>query len=189
MTHGFALLARSNRVIFGLEGSPKARYDAATMYAAGQIARWRTLNPVSAIVADVTTPYYNDLGAIQKRWDAAEDEATRATIARDAERLADRVQETMPGAELKGWKRTNLERGETPKVTPDSSYAREVKDTASEYATAAKKKIEETFKWRWWMTALVVGGIVVGVGVVAAPFIVPILTARAGRTVVYRGRS
>jgi hypothetical protein len=166
--------------------STQVRYEAAMKYVSDQLVSW-TANHIGAAFVSVTEPYVNDYTSIKSRWAAAND-SNRSAIMLEAEALANRVQQTMPGATMGTWRRTNLDPGETPRTTPDISYAKEVKGTAAEQAAAVqaaaagmKKKLEDTFKWPWWGTALIVSGLAVGAAAVLTPILVPVLTARADR--------
>jgi hypothetical protein len=88
-----------------------------------------------------------DLARIEARWLRATRDDERAQIARDAELLADRVEENVPGAPQDRL-RTNLYSGETPTAAPPTTYYGEaasqagevwgwVKDTASSAAEGA----------------------------------------------------
>jgi hypothetical protein len=68
----------------------------------------------------------NELARIEARWLRATNGGERAAVARDAELLADRVEENLPGAP-QDRQRTNLYPGETPKGTPATTYADEVR--------------------------------------------------------------
>ena len=90
-----------------------------------------TWNPITRAIESYagktkTEEVHNDLRHIQDRWDVARSDIERASIARDAELLADRVQENLPGAP-QDRQRTNLWKGETPKSTPATSYGGEAK--------------------------------------------------------------
>jgi hypothetical protein len=72
-----------------------------------------------------TAPARDELARLEARWLRASTDDERTKIARDAELLADRVEEGLPGAP-QDRQRTNLFKGETPKGTPMTSYADEV---------------------------------------------------------------
>jgi hypothetical protein len=84
-----------------------------------------------------TQPARADLGHIESRWLRATNDVDRARVARDAEYLADRVQETLPGAP-QDRKRTNLFPGEVPAGTPATSYYDEVDRQGAEVWGAMK---------------------------------------------------
>jgi hypothetical protein len=101
-----------------------ARFRAATDYVRRAIASitpqwWNVLERKPA--EEKTAPYHHELDHIDARWWAAKSDQERATITRDAELLADHVEETMPGAP-QDWKRTNLWKGETPQHVEATSY-------------------------------------------------------------------
>lgn len=73
----------------------------------------------------------NDLARIDARWLRATTDRERSEIAREAELLADRVAETLPGAP-RDWKRTNLASGEAEKTTQKPTLADELKYEARE---------------------------------------------------------
>jgi hypothetical protein len=79
----------------------------------------------------------NDLRAIEGRWLRARTDDDRALVARDAELLADRTQEVLPGAP-QDRQRTNLAKGEHPTFAPATSYAQEVEHQAGEAWSWAK---------------------------------------------------
>ena len=82
-----------------------------------------------------TSVVRGDLERIEARWLRAATAFERARLARDAELLADRTQESLPGAP-QDRKRTNLFPGETPSSTPSTSFEREVDSQAG-------------FVWSW----------------------------------------
>src|SRR5690242_17579220 len=98
------------------------RYRAATRYverAMGEVERgslWSYLHPLTAGIETVAGVYktetaHHDLDRIEARWLRAASDGERAQIAREAELLADRVQENLPGAP-QDRQRTNLVLGE-----------------------------------------------------------------------------
>ena len=107
------------------------------------------LNLVDRYAAKVKTqPVRDELARIESRWLRATSDLERAKIARDAELLADRTKENLPGAP-QSWRRTNLFVGEDERSTPATSYGQElaseaendwqwVKDKASGAADAGK---------------------------------------------------
>jgi hypothetical protein len=111
-----------------------------------------------------TEPVKNELTRLEARWHRATSDIDRARIARDAELLADRVQENLPGAP-QDRKRTNLYEGEHQSSTAETSYGDAfteqagdawdwVKETASELSGAAQGIGQ-------WL--LVGGGILLGI--------------------------
>jgi len=145
------------------------RYEAATKYIGRAIATVERpplsgalFPPLAAIEAYAgsakTQTARNDLARIEARWLRATTEEDRARIARDAELLADRVQESLPGAP-QDRARTNLYKGEVPTATPTTSYAQEVGHQAEEVWHWAKDTaagvghgVQQVGKW------LLVGG-------------------------------
>jgi hypothetical protein len=105
------------------------RYKAATAYVQRAIAAVKPsiLNPARYFGGDPTTPVANELAQLQARWLRATNDLDRASAARDAERLADRTQESLPGAP-QDRARTNLFRGEQQRATPSVSYLQEAAD-------------------------------------------------------------
>src|SRR6185312_12922380 len=108
------------------------RYQAATAYVRRAIAAVEdrgvvfAVDPVTGLVewyaGKVKTEQpRSDLARIDARWLRAARDDERAQIARDAELLADRVQENLPGAP-QDRVRTNLYAGETPTSQPATSY-------------------------------------------------------------------
>src|SRR5437899_98659 len=63
----------------------------------------------------------NELARVEARWLRATNDKDRVTVARDAELLADRVQESLPGAP-QDRVRTNLFKGEVQTSTLETSY-------------------------------------------------------------------
>ena len=111
-----------------------------------------------------TEPVKNELSRLETRWSRAISDIDRARVARDAELLADRVQESLPGAP-QDRERTNLYAGEQQSSTAETSYGDAfteqagdtwdwVKETASELSGAAQGIGQ-------WL--LVGGGILLGI--------------------------
>jgi len=145
------------------------RYETATAYVRRAISTVEN-RPFAYVVDPVTgaIEWYagriktgsarSDLERIESRWLRASSDIERARIARDAELLADRVQETLPGAP-QDRKRTNLYPGEVQTLTPATSYygavedqAREVAHSGQMLAGAALEGLASVGKW------LLVGG-------------------------------
>jgi hypothetical protein len=84
-----------------------------------------------------TQPARNELAHIESRWLRVTNEVDRARVARDAEYLADHVQETLPGAP-QDRKRTNLYAGEVPTGTLATSYYEEVDRQSADVWHAVK---------------------------------------------------
>jgi hypothetical protein len=104
-----------------------------------------------------------DLARIEARWLRATRDDERSQIARDAELLADRVEENIPGAPQE-WLRTNLYSGETPTATPPTTYYGEAADQAGEVwgwvkdkASGAAEGVSAVAK-----SLLIGGGVVLG---------------------------
>ena len=72
----------------------------------------------------IEVPRY-EVKQLKARWLRSTTDGERERVARDAELLADRVQENLPGAP-QDRKRTNLFKGEVPKGTPATSYGSEL---------------------------------------------------------------
>jgi hypothetical protein len=111
-----------------------------------------------------TEPVRNELHHIRDRWGSASHDIERARIARDAELLADRTQENLPGAP-QDRKRTNLFKGEKPTSTPATSYGDEAKEQAAHAvrwvqakARAVSQKLDEPWHVGRWL--LIGGGVV-----------------------------
>jgi hypothetical protein len=109
----------------------------------------------------------NELRHVQDRWQRATSETERARVARDAEMLADRTQENLPGAP-QDRQRTNLYKGETPKSTPATHYGEEAKAQTAHAiqwvqtkARNVRQKLEEPWRIGTWL--LIGGGVVLAV--------------------------
>src|SRR5262245_51305049 len=122
------------------------RYEAATSYVRRAIKAVEdgpsTYNPVTKVIEwyagrQKTEAVRNDLDRIEYRWMYARSTAERAAVVRDAELLADRTKESLPGAPS-DWKRTNLYKGEQEKQTSATSYNQELRAQASEVWDWAK---------------------------------------------------
>ncbi|MCU1282403.1 MAG: hypothetical protein JWM53_5949 [bacterium] len=118
------------------------RFHAATAYVRRAIAAVEdkgvvyAIDPVTGFVEWYagkvkTAQPRNDLARIEARWLRATGDDERTQIARDAELLADRVEENLPGAPQDRI-RTNLYAAETPKSTPATSYYGEVANQTDE---------------------------------------------------------
>lgn len=103
-----------------------------------------TLDFVDRYAARVKTePVRNELAGIEARWLRATNDLERAKIARDAELLADRTQEALPGAP-QDRQRTNLWTGEVPTSTPATTYGDEVARQAHDAWDWTKNAIRRT---------------------------------------------
>jgi hypothetical protein len=149
------------------------RYKAATEYVRRAVATVEargvayTIDPVSGIVEwyagkTKTAEPRHELARIEARWLRATTEDERGNIARDAELLADRVEESLPGAP-QDRARTNLYKGETPKGTPATSYAQEVDNQSGEVWGWIKDRAG-SFTHEAWSVGkwLLVGGGIIG---------------------------
>ena len=115
------------------------RYEAATGYVSRAVLVVEegpsAYDPISGLIEwyagrKKTEAARGELSRIQDRWMRATNELERARVARDAELLADRVKENLPGAP-QDWKRTNLVKGEKETHAPATSYAGEVHEQAA----------------------------------------------------------
>jgi hypothetical protein len=104
----------------------------------------------------------NEVARIEVRWLRATNDVDRARVARDAELLADRVQESLPGAP-QDRERTNLWHGEVATSTPTTTYADALADQATDVARAipsltssAKDSVAGVGRW-----LLIAGGLFV----------------------------
>lgn len=118
------------------------RYTAATDYVRRAIAVVEgrpvsyLFNPVTGAIEwyagrTKTTTARSDLSRIEARWLRATSDIERARIARDAELLADRVQENLPGAP-QDRERTNLFPGEKQSSTAATCFDDELASEAAE---------------------------------------------------------
>jgi hypothetical protein len=118
-------------------GTVEQRYIAATEYVhrairqveAGALHTWGSILPAifaTEIYAGQlkTEPVKNELARVEDRWLRAANDIERARVARDAELLADRTEENLPGAPT-DWTRTNLTKEEAPRSTAQTSYIEE----------------------------------------------------------------
>lgn len=159
------------------------RYLAAVAYVRRAIERVERQN-LSVIPALSAIEWYagrtktessrNELERIEARWLRAANDIDRARIAREAELLADRVQENLPGAP-QDRTRTNLTKGEVATSTPATSYLgeaeRHVADSASAFifeathaVAAASEQLEKLSStlvvagalflgWKWFKSS------------------------------------
>ena len=126
------------------------RYKAATDYVHRAITVVESVNigyaidPVTGLVEwyagrTKTAPARAELERIEARWQRATSDNLRAVLARDAELLADHVEESLPGAP-QDRPRTNLFVGEIIKAAPPTRYAAELSAQArQEWSDAADK--------------------------------------------------
>ena len=110
------------------------RYEAAKAYVDRAVATVIALgmySPFDQIAArEKTAPVISDAKKLDAKWLRATTETAREALAREAENLADRTKENLPGAPS-DWKRTNLYKGEAEKQTAATTYAAAVADEAS----------------------------------------------------------
>jgi|GEM_PF-2444716 len=111
-----------------LEADPAERYHAALAYirralTATEASWWNALEWRASELKQA--PFKAELAKLQARFASKLDAKTLETVARDAELLADRTKETLPGAPP-DWKRTNLYTGEVEKQTAATSFFGEV---------------------------------------------------------------
>lgn len=106
----------------------------------------------------------NELRHIEDRWQHANSDSERVRIARDAELLADRTQENLPGAP-QDRKRTNLFKGEAQTSAPATSYGDEAKAQAEHaigWVQAKARRVAEKLDEPWHLGRwLLIGGGVV----------------------------
>jgi hypothetical protein len=131
------------------------RYSAATAYVRRAIDAVKPsvfywVSPITGIASwyaghEKTKLWEGELQRIEDRWLRAKSDAERAKVARDAELLADRVQEILPGAP-QDRARTNLYKGEVQTHTEATSYLGEVANQAGEAWDWLKKKKDEATK-------------------------------------------
>lgn len=149
------------------------RYSDAVAYVERAIAtvekQSSSWNPITLAIESYagktkTEPVRNELRHIQDRWKAATNDVESARVARDAELLADRTQENLPGAP-QDRKRTNLYKGETPASTPATSFGQEASNQAThvvrwaqQKAHAVAQKLDEP--WPVARLLLIGGGVV-----------------------------
>ena len=158
----WALVPRNADATPATAGTAEGRYRAAVAYVQRAIATitpsW--LNLIERPAADEkTAPYRHELSHVQARWSVARTEQEHAAIAREAELLADRTEETMPGAP-QDWKRTNLWKGEVQKHAGATSYLAELLDMEPSAVAVGDEKHSP-------MTKYVVGA-VAGAGAILA---------------------
>jgi hypothetical protein len=110
----------------------------------------------------IEVPRY-EVAQLKARWLRSTSDSERAAVARDAELLADRVQESLPGAP-QDRKRTNLFKGEVAKGTPATTYAAEL----GHRAVAAWDWFKREAKQASTPASLLLWGGALAVGYVAA---------------------
>ena len=149
------------------------RYNRATSYAHHAIASVsRSMWSVGVFDyygnQEKTKTARQDLERIEARWWRASVESERNLIARDAELLADRIKENLPGAPL-DWQRTNLAAGEIEKTQPPTTFASDLNDRANEVWAWASGAAERTTHGVTQIGAFVLigGGLLLGSQVVS----------------------
>lgn len=110
----------------------------------------------------IEVPRY-EVAQLKARWLRSTSDSERAAVARDAELLADRVQENLPGAP-QDRKRTNLFKGEVGKATPATTYGAEL----GHRAVAAWDWFKREAKQASTPASLLLWGGALAVGYVAA---------------------
>jgi hypothetical protein len=136
----------------------ESRYKAATDYVRRAIdvveSAPSILNVIDRYAARVKTESVRDaLTQLEVRWLRASSDFDRANVGREAELLADRTKENLPGAP-QDWTRTNLFSGERESSTPGTSYAAEFAheadhdwNWASDKATRAAEASKGIGRW------------------------------------------
>ncbi len=128
------------------------RYQAATDYVKRAVHSVETsVGWASVVPAILATEIYanqlkvettrRDLAAVEDRWYRATSDLERERIAREAELLADRVEENLPGAPSDRT-RTNLYPGEQSHTTPSTSYVGHAGDEVHEALSWLKDKAD-----------------------------------------------
>jgi len=141
------------------------RYEAATAYVR------RAIDAVgSGFVGAIKVEHpKNELQRIEARWLRATTQQERSQIARDAELLADRTKENLPGAPS-DWKRTNLYKGEVEKQAGKISYTGElaahVSGALHSMGRGASKAADSLGGLGKWL--LIGGAVVIGLRLVGA---------------------
>lgn len=126
------------------------RYTRATTYARRAIAAVdRSIWSVGVVDyyanQEKTRTARQDLERIEARWWRASKDIERNVIARDAELLADRIKENLPGAPI-DWQRTNLTAGEIEATQPATSFSTDLTARANEawnWATSAAERTSQ----------------------------------------------
>lgn len=104
-----------------------------------------------------------DLERIEARWWRAATDREREGIARDAELLADRIKENLPGAPL-DWQRSNLAAQEIEKTQPATTFSTDLSERATELWANASVAAERTSQGVTQLGALLLlgGGLYLG---------------------------
>jgi len=149
------------------------RYEAAVRYVDRAIAAVErgpiVFDPLSMLAEGYagrlkTEPFRDDRHRIEARWLRATTDGERSAVARDAELLADRVEQNLPGAP-QDRARTDLAPGETSTSTPATSFADELETEAHSVWTkvrdGAHAATDGAKKVGTWL--LVGGGLLLGI--------------------------
>lgn len=139
------------------------RYKAATDYVHRAITVVESvhigyaIDPVTGLVEwyagrTKTAQSRGELDRIEARWQRATSDNMRVVVAREAELLADRVEESLPGAP-QDRPRTNLFVGEIVRATPPTSYAAEVNAQARQELGDATNKVRAGAGVGKWLLA------------------------------------
>lgn len=128
--------------------SIEERYKAAIAYVHRAVATVERRAFASSLVdwyaaRNLTEPVRDEAEHVEARWLRATNELDRARVARDTELLADRTQESLPGAP-QDRRRTNLWDGEIPAFTPPITYGDEVARQAHDAWDWTKNAIRQT---------------------------------------------
>jgi len=164
------------------------RYQAATAYVhrAINVVQDRgfryVIDPVTGLVEwyagrTKTDVPRTELARIEARWLRATRGDERSQVARDAELLADRVEENLPGAP-QNRERTNLYSGEAPTAAPPTSFYGEIADRSAELWSGLRDAAERAAA----AASLVEKTLLVGGGLWAAWKAVEYLRSRARTT-------
>ena len=179
----------------------KERYDAAMLYAKREVAQREAMGLGTNIIdllaiRNEIAPFKSDIVKIESLWKKAVGESGKNAAAREAELLADRVQELLQGASQARTKTNTSNRsGIVPTGAPDDGYTeREKSAPVQDYWWHVKSEaksdldaVKNKFKWPWWGTALIIGGVAVGGLVLIGPLLMQIFVAKAGRTQIVVG--
>lgn len=131
-----------------------------TVEKSGGVVDREIANPLKTQVARA------ELQQIKSRWLRSTADSERTRIARDAELLADRVQENLPGAP-QDRRRSNLFKGEKERSTPATSFDSEIANRAAVVWDWVKREAKEASSpatirgLLFWGGALAVGYVAV----------------------------
>jgi hypothetical protein len=141
------------------------RFSESAQYIRRAIGEVRTAapwwNPIDQHAARLKTePYEHELIRLERRWELATADKDRDAIARAAELLADRTQETLPGAP-QDRQRTNLFKGEAVSHAPATSSRGEVRAVVDRIMGPTHPE-DQTAKPTDWKTIALLGAAGVG---------------------------